>query len=62
MGREMQKDMSKNFERLNGLAIRTGFILSSTGSSGITFTLEKSFRIEYQAGIMLTFGRVAQSV
>jgi len=53
-GREMQKDMAKNFERLNGLAVRTGFILSSIVSNGSIFILEKSFRIEYQAGSMLT--------
>jgi hypothetical protein len=53
-GREMQKYMAKGFESLNGLAVRTGFILSSTGSNGSIFILEKSFQTEYQAGIMLT--------
>jgi hypothetical protein len=54
MEREMRKDMAKNFEKLNGLAVRTGFILSGTGSNGSIFILEKSFRIEHQAGNMLT--------
>jgi hypothetical protein len=46
----MQKDMANNFEKLNGLSVRTGFILSNTESNGRTFNLENNFRIEYQAG------------